>query len=98
MFPTSQAVEIPVNAFAPELTGSKWLAPVRTTITAGPADWLNSPLPFLVAEALPHGASVSAEPQRISDGLPERSRPFELAVNLLSGCTGMAQSTRESRA
>ena len=46
----------------------------------GPADSLNSPLPLLVENVDPHGASRSLEPHRISDGLPFRSRPSAVAV------------------
>src|SRR5262245_20699225 len=98
MLPTSQAVVMPVKAFEPELTGVKWFAPWRNTIATGPVLWLKSPLPLRVEFALPHGARLSAVPHRMSDGLPERSWPLDVAVNVLSGSIGMVQSTRASRA
>src|SRR5262245_56943278 len=98
MLPTSQAVVMPVKAFEPELTGVKWFAPWRNTIATGPLLWLKSSLPLRVEFALPHGARLSAVPHRMSDGLPERSWPFDVAVNVLSGSIGMVQSTRASRA
>src|SRR5262245_44125459 len=97
-WPTSHAVEIPVKSFVPEPVGSKWFAPVRTTRATGPDDWLKISLPLRVEVAPPHGASESLLPHRISDGLPEMSRPFEVAVNVLSSWTGIVESTRESRA
>src|SRR5262245_65938566 len=88
---------MPVNTFEPEPVGAKWFAPLRTTSATGPADWLNTSLPLRVEVAPPQGASESELPHRISEGLPEMSRPSQVAVKVLSSSIGRVQSTREPR-